>query len=84
MLVGTSKFICDECGEQFHGLAFEYRATCYLAPLHCPKCGSWHTMPYVSGISRWLGLGSSKTIYRLIWADLDKQQPGPTSLHPKK
>ncbi len=75
MFIGTSKFICNECGEQFKGLAFEYRATCYLAPQRCPKCGSWHTMPYVSGFSRFLGMGSSKKEYQFIWEDLDKQKP---------
>ncbi len=83
MFLGTSKFICDECGEQFQGLAFEYRATCYLAPQRCPKCGSWHTMPYTSRLFGLLSLGLSKTVYRLIWNDLNKQHLKPVSLAPK-
>lgn len=54
-----TKFVCDDCGHKFEGMDCEYQATAITAPVRCPKCGSWHTMP-----SGWF---TNKSAYRDIW-----------------
>ena len=68
MYRGMIKFVCDDCGHKFEGMDCEYCASVYTAPVKCPKCGSWHTMP--SGIN-----GSFKRkIYNMIWESIDERQ----------
>ena len=67
MLRGRTLFVCDECSNHFSGLDIEYQATVLSAPVRCPKCQSWHTMPFLSQITQ-------KHIYREIWKDIDMQQ----------
>ena len=54
------KFVCDDCGHKFEGMDCEYCASVYTAPVKCPKCGSWHTMP--SGINGFF----KRKIYNMI------------------
>lgn len=68
MLRGTTKFVCDNCGNKFVSLDVEYMATTLSAPIKCPQCGSYHTMP--GGIFSRL----QKPLYVKIWNTIDKQQ----------
>lgn len=54
---GYTRFVCDECKHKFRGPHYEYMATCYVWPLECPSCGSYHTMP-------WSLFGSNKIYIR--------------------
>lgn len=65
MLLGAIKFKCTTCGHKFEGVATEYRATRYVYPIVCPKCGSKHTRP--AGLARLLDTFE----YRKIWRELD-------------
>jgi len=67
MIFGTIKFKCDNCGETFRGLNAEWRCTAIVAPVRCPSCGSWHTMPK----SFWSPF-SNKWIYKRIWKSIDE------------
>jgi DNA-directed RNA polymerase subunit RPC12/RpoP len=67
MIFGTIKFKCDNCGETFRGLNAEWRCTAIVAPVRCPSCGSWHTMP--KGF--WSPF-SNKWIYKKIWKSIDE------------
>ena len=40
MVFGTTTFKCDNCGNKFIAPAAEWCATCFIAPMPCPKCGS--------------------------------------------
>lgn len=66
MFRGMTEFVCNDCGHKFVGMDCEYQATVYTAPVKCPKCGSWHTLPSGSF------LGQLKTVYRDIWKSIDK------------
>ncbi len=73
MLIGITKFVCDECKTQFRGLAFEYSACMLIAPQRCIKCGSWHTLP--SSCAPHPGeLVSMYPIYQKIWEQHDKKK----------
>ena len=67
MLLGKIKFKCTACGHKFEGMAAEYRATRYVHPMPCPKCGSKHTRP--AGL---MGLLDTP-VYKKIWSELDKE-----------
>lgn len=64
MLRGMTKFVCDDCGHKFKGMDCELWATAYTAPVRCPQCGSWHTMP--------AGWFSDKSFYKDIWKRMDE------------
>lgn len=66
MFRGFCKFKCDQCGQVFMGMNCEYAATIYVAPVKCPNCGSWHTMP--AGLLSYL----QKRIYKEIWKRCDE------------
>jgi len=67
MLLGTTTFKCNECGERFTGITMEMYATAYIAPQQCPKCNSMHTYP-----AHLFLLGP--IIYRTIWKHLDNDK----------
>lgn len=67
---GYLPFYCSECGKTFFGIAMEWYATSFTAPLKCPKCGSWHTRPWSFLPSK---LANHK--YKDIWKAIDKHQP---------
>ncbi len=67
MLLGTTTFKCNECGERFTGITAEMYATAYIAPQQCPKCNSMHTYP-----AHLFLLGP--IIYRTIWKHLDNDK----------
>lgn len=62
MILGTTTFKCDNCGERFKGVAAEWNATAYIAPVRCPKCGSMHTYPANLG-----GVFGPPPTYMTIW-----------------
>lgn len=66
MFRGMTKFVCDDCGHKFKGMDCEYLATVCTAPVKCPKCGSWHTMP--------AGWFTNKSMYRDIWKSMDERR----------
>lgn len=68
MLRGTTRFVCDKCGNKFIEKDMEFMATTLSIPMKCPKCGSFHTMP--SGLLRII----QKPIYRKIWENMDKNK----------
>lgn len=70
MIRGTITFICDNCHERFEALDIEYQASALSAPMQCPKCGSWHTMPY-NFFDKLFG-GSHRKIYEIIWKKRDE------------
>ena len=63
MLLGKIEFKCTACGPKFEGMAAEYRATRYMHPMPCPKCGSKHTRP----------AGLRGLLDTPIWSELDKE-----------
>lgn len=67
MVFGTTTFKCDECGNSFETFAVEWRATCFLSPMPCTKCGSIHTMPASASMF-------VKSVYQKIWAEMDKKK----------
>ena len=75
MFRGMTKFTCDDCGNKFMGMDFEWRCIVYTAPVKCPKCGSMHTYPSSYNIAFPLGglFGLKKSFYRKIWKLLDEQ-----------
>lgn len=71
MMLGTTTFKCDECGNRFIGFAAEWRATRFIAPVRCPKCGSMHTYP--AGLGN-LGGIFGPGFYRKIWDSQDMNE----------
>ena len=71
MVIGTTTFKCDECGNKFKALATEWCATCYIAPMRCPKCGTMHTYPV--GINNLGGILGPDSVYRKIWKSQDSK-----------
>lgn len=69
MVFGTAKFKCDNCGERFEGVAVEWNATAYIAPVRCPKCGSMHTYP--ANIMNLGGVFGPPPFYRAIWKNIE-------------
>lgn len=72
MVFGTTTFKCDECGNKFIAPAAEWCATCFIAPMPCPKCGSMHTYP--AGLSNLGGVFGPNPVYRKIWESIDKKK----------
>lgn len=66
MIFGNIIFRCDECKRMFRGPLIEYGASALSWPLKCPRCGSNHTLPLT------LLAYVSKSVYKKIWADLDR------------
>ncbi|MBR8769691.1 hypothetical protein IX308_000146 [Porphyromonas levii] len=66
MIRGKIVFRCDECKELFRALDIEWSATTLSMPQQCPKCGSCHTLPMRSILSR--------KLYKQIWADMDNKR----------
>lgn len=66
MLRGMTLFRCDKCGKIFLAPDIEYAATALSCPQRCPSCKSMHTLP--------LGAFIYKSVYKKIWADLDKKE----------
>lgn len=69
MIFGTTKFKCDNCGKTFRGVSGEWQGTAYVAPVRCPSCGSWHTMP-----KSFFGLFTNKSVYKKIWKSIDENE----------
>lgn len=69
MIFGTTKFKCDNCRKTFRGVSGEWQGTAYVAPVRCPSCGSWHTMP-----KGFFGLFTNKSIYKKIWKTIDENE----------
>lgn len=69
MILGTTKFKCDNCGKTFRGVSGEWQGTAYVAPVRCPSCGSWHTMP-----KGFFGLFTNKSVYKKIWKSIDEKE----------
>ena len=67
MIFGMTKFKCDNCGKTFRGVSAEWQCTVYTAPVRCPKCGSWHTMP-----KSIFPFFTNKTVYEKIWKSIDE------------
>ena len=61
MILGKTKFKCDDCGHIFKEFDIELAATAYSQPMPCPKCGSRHTMPV-----SFFGCTDRET-YKKIW-----------------
>ena len=72
MVFVTTTFKCDECGNKFIASAAEWCATCFIAPMPCPKCGSMHTYP--AGLSNLGGVFGPNPVYRKIWESVDKKK----------
>lgn len=71
MLLGTKTFECDKCRNKFEGMAMEYMCTSTVAPLKCPKCGSWHTFP--ASTFPFFGLSFlQRMTYESIWNSMDQ------------
>lgn len=68
MIRGKTLFICDECGNKFRDLDFEYMASAFTTPMKCPKCGSYHTYP--ATVSAFI----QKSVYKKIWEQIDKEE----------
>lgn len=68
MIRGIITFKCDKCGTQFRAPDAEWMASAISAPMKCPNCGSYHTMPVFS---------PSRSLYEKIWAQLDKEGDEP-------
>lgn len=68
MLRGKTLFICDECGNKFRDLDFEYMASVLTTPMKCPKCGSYHTYPATASAF------IQKSVYKKIWEQIDKEE----------
>ena len=60
-------FYCSECKNRFMGIAAEWRATAYTAPVKCTDCGSWHTRPWSM-----LPAKIADKEYKHIWDAIDK------------
>lgn len=75
MLRGTTKFLCDSCGNKFTAPDIEYCATVFSTPQQCPRCGSMHTMPAPSLLNPLSFL--QKSVYRNIWRQAE-QDNAPT------
>lgn len=61
-------FHCSECGKRFLSTACEWCATAFVAPVKCPKCGSWHTRPWSL-----LPAKIANLRYKEIWQNIDNQ-----------
>ena len=68
MIRGKILFTCDECGNKFRDLDFEYVASAFTTPMKCPKCGSYHTYP--ATVSAFI----QKSVYKKIWEQIDKEE----------
>lgn len=68
MITGMLPFYCSECHNRFIGIAAEWCAMAYIAPLKCPKCASWHTRPWSPLPARIANLR-----YKKIWEIIDDQ-----------
>lgn len=60
-------FYCSECSTRFSGMAMEWYAMAYTAPVKCPKCGSWHTRPWSL-----LPAKIANLRYASIWKNIDE------------
>lgn len=69
MITGPVLFYCSECGGRFLGLGAEWCATAFVAPVKCPKCGSWHTRPWSLAPARIANLR-----YKHIWEYIDNNK----------
>lgn len=61
-------FYCSECRNRFKGVASEWCATAFVAPVKCPKCGSWHTRPWSP-----LPATVANLRYKRIWKTIDEK-----------
>ena len=73
MVAGTFTFYCACCGKRFMGIAAEWMATAFVAPVKCPKCNSWHTRPWSIAPARIANLKYTK-----IWKYIDAQHTDKT------
>ena len=62
MFRGVKLFKCDNCKKVTIALELELGSTALSQPIKCPKCGSWHTSPFIS----------SKSLYKKFWKQYDK------------
>lgn len=69
MVTGILLFYCSECHNRFMGVAAEWCATAFTAPVKCPNCGSWHTRPWSL-----LPASIANLKYKEIWAIIDNQK----------
>lgn len=60
MVFGPIPFYCTECNSYFMALGAEWNATALIAPAKCPKCGTFHTLP-------WSKYNPSRFLYKRIW-----------------
>lgn len=73
---GQGTFICSECNCVFEATMFDWNHRVTIAPAECPKCGSWHTLPYT-----WSDFPNAKEAmlekidsYRPIWKQVDERR----------
>lgn len=69
MVFGNIPFYCSECNNKFMGMAAEWYASAFVAPVKCPRCGSWHTRPWSILPSQIADLR-----YKAIWKTIDQNK----------
>lgn len=68
MITGKLPFYCSKCHNRFIGMAAEWCATAFTAPVKCPSCGSRRTRPWSI-----LPAKIADRPYKRIWEQMAKE-----------